>query len=181
MNMLSHWKKEEIRHARERRAENEALATRASAKQDRAMPRAEWYRQSSRARFFKRLRDWPNSYTGRRWRAESSICPNCGRSVTNGAYWGSNGKGSAHFKKTCKPEAFKLPRQSWKSKLAYPMPPMGNPWNQSVQRPKGREEDNLTVADLVVDRKSFEAFWRHEIRLYIEREAPVKKGQAKAA
>ena len=52
----------------------------------------------------------------------ASLCAHCGRMVTNGAFFK---KTSPHLNLTCRPEkAFpdKIPEQSWKSKLPYPMP-----------------------------------------------------------
>lgn len=117
----------------------------------RSMTRSEWRALFSRQRRLQMLRDWPNTGKARDWFSRASYCPGCGQEINNKQYWGANDKGSIHQRGKCKPPPpFKVLRQSWKTKLPYPMPVMPNPverWNTVAGQWGGSTSSIETMED----------------------------------
>ena len=111
---------------------NHTAIEEASAGLSREITREQWREIFHRVRLREYRENWANSYQGRRWLSADSLCPFCTREISNREYWSK--KGSAHFHGKCTRPTFyptKIPRQTWKSKLKYPMPKGG--WEPRIE------------------------------------------------
>lgn len=126
---------------------------------DRSMNKAQWRlfygHERSKDKYRKRFAEWNDSSHRHspqgRWLAKSSICPHCWADISNRQYWGNNGRGSAHFRRTCGSKGrFKvpIPKPSWKL-----------PYRTLIADVKGWEPQ---ISDL----ETLQKYWNGELKTW---------------